>query len=161
MEELILKEEYVSIDDCKKILDFHFSLERGDRRKWMKEITPFKNIWHLTDENLLKNNEFIHSWILFERLEKDKKMIYLKLFKNNELAVFITLKKRALRNKIIFIDKLISVKPWYWSRALIELAEYYDMQKIKIEASWSAKPFWQKMKERLKWKIDIIILDVK
>lgn len=182
MKNYYFKEEYVNIEDCKKMIDYHDSLDWCNIKKWMQEIFPFKNFISWEIKNWLKNfiwfflnyyfikfhfnkdkNYFVHwkNWMIFQLKEKEKNKIYLKFYNWNDFNVFITLNKKDLRNNIINIDKIISIKPWFWSKALIELNSYYNINKIKVESSGSWLWFWIKMKERLKWTIDINITNSK
>lgn len=174
-----LIEEFFTIDDSKKILDYYNGCNDLRKKKWMEEIFPFKNylpwnkikevlwfyinyiqilLWFNSDKSLFI---YKNSRMFFSLKPKDKWLIYLSLVLKWEKVAFITLKKRQLRNKIIFIDKLISIKKWWWTQSIMSLKNKYNINNFKLEYSWNAKYFWEKIKSKFKWEINITINPVK
>lgn len=169
--EITFKEEDITIEDAKNILDVYFDTKDENYKKWMKEITPFKwydfrnyffkFISYFSLKKQLKSikNSFTYKLAFISEIDKsDNDWIYIKWVIDWKIKLFFKINKRQLEKwKNIFIDKMISLEKGLWKFSIIELCKHYNINKIIVEPSIYWMSFWQKISKELKWEINITI----
>jgi hypothetical protein len=148
-------------------LDVYCSAKDENYKKWLEEITPFKDfyphknlLWkayfyilrYLIKLSLFKSM-FLYNWTVFIIEQPDEDEIFLRWSINGLNKIFFKIKKW----KSIFIDKIISLEKWLWRKSIKELCEYYNIYDIVVEPSIYGIWFWKKMKKEYKWRINILI----
>ena len=169
--EIIFKEEEISINDAKNILDVYFDTKDENYKKWLMEITPFewwpfknyfyKLVSYFWIKKVLRENKeaFVYRLALITWISRsNKEYFYLKWLINWEAKVFFYISRRSLKSKKnILIDKMICIQKWLWRQAIKELCGYYNIYNVVVEPSVYWAWFWQKINKELKWKINITI----
>lgn len=165
------KEEDISIEEAKNILDVFFDTKDENYKKWLMEITPFSWVpfkhllWKIISyfwirKELKKNKEaFVYRLALITWITKsNKEYFYLKWLVNWESKVFFYISRKSIRTKKnILIDKMISIEKWLWRLAIKELCDHFNIYNIVVEPSIYWIWFWEKMKKEYKWEINITI----
>lgn len=165
------KEEDITKDEIKKILDVYFDTKDKRYKEGMKEIMPFKwrpfmNKFHRwlyasSIKKELKNNgeAFEYRLSIVTQIDKsDEKLFYLKWYVDWTAKIFFQISRDSVKSKVsIYINKMISIEKWLWEKAMIELCKYYNSYDVSVEPSQYWFWFWKKMKMRHYWKINIRI----
>lgn len=164
---ITFKEENINIDDAKRILDVYNESKEEKYKKWLEEITPFRDfypknnwrgwldycIYNIQIFLRLRKDMFRYKWVTFLIEQSEKDRLFTKWYIGWELRIIFKLKKW----KKIIIDKIISLKKWIWRRGLKELCEYYNTFIIVVKPSIYGRWFWEKMKKDYKNIITITI----
>lgn len=164
---ITFKEENISIQDARDILDVFFRSEDENYKKWLMEITPFKDV-HPHDNwfwrayyNALKiliriglfRDMFLYDGVIFEIEQPKEDEVFVKWSICGLNKVFFKIKK----GKNLFIGKMISLEKWLGRRSVKELCEHYGVFETIVEPSVYAIGFWRKMKKEYTGVINISI----
>ncbi len=165
--EILFKEENINIQDARDILDVYYSSKDENYKKWLMEITPFKdfhphNSWfwrayyvvlRLLVRVRLHRHLFLYNGVVFTIEQPKEDELFVKWSINGSSKVFFKIKKGTN----IFIDKMISLEKWLWRKSIKELCKYYHIFDITVEPSIYAIWFWEKMKKEYRQVINISI----
>jgi len=164
---ITFKEKNISIQDARNILDVFYGSKDENYKKWLMEITPFKdfhphNNWfwraYYTVLRLLirlgiYKHMFLYNGVIFEIEQPKEDEVFVKWSIGGSNKIFFKIKK----GEDIFIDKMISLEKWLGRRWIKELCTHYHIFDITVEPSIYAIWFWQKMKKEYKQVINISI----
>lgn len=164
---ITFKEENINIGDAKKILDIYDESRNEEYKKWLEEITPFRDfypsknwrgwrdycIYNLQIFLRIRKDMFRYKWVSFLIEQADKDRVFLKWYTDWELKVVFKLKKW----KKLLIDTMISLEKWIWRRSLKVLCEHYNTFSIVVKPSVYGRWFWEKMQKEYKNFITITI----
>ena len=164
---ITFREENISVDDAKNILDVYDLATNENYKRWLEEITPFRDFYN--QNNLLwwiqysilnvqaflwiRKDIFRYKWVSFMIEQSEKDRIFAKWYIDWKLKIIFKLKKW----KKILIDKMISLEKWIWRWSIKELCEYYNTFNIVVKPSIYGGWFWEKMKKEYKNVINITI----